>query len=499
MLINIDFNKLLQLFVYEPKDPLLFSSSLFLFLFFGLLVLYKVFSKFTNIRISILILFSLFFYYKASGMFLILLLASSFINYFAAKLIHSSGEGIKRRLMFVAVVLLNLGALVYFKYTNFFIQIVNDLSSGKIEPLNILMPIGISYFTFKALSYVIDIYMELYEPAENVSDFVLYMVFFPNILLGPIDRPDAFIPQIRKDYELTNVQIGQALLLIGSGVVKKIVIADYIYSNFIVRVFDSPTRFTGIENLIAVYGNALYIYCDFSGYVDMALGIALLLGFKIMDNFNAPYKATSVADFWRRWHISLSTWLLDYLFRPLQMKFRSLKIFGNGLALFITFAICGLWHGANWPFIFWGALHGAYMVISLFTKNIRTSFYKKIGIENSIGLKIFQGVITFHLVLFGWIFFSAGTFQNASDIIKQIIYFFHGEVFTQFIDGYKTVFGLMIFGYVMHFFPVKWRDKSSELLGKVPAIGQAVILALIIWIAIQAKSADIQPFIYLQF
>ena len=139
------------------------------------------------------------------------------------------------------------------------------------------------------------------------------------------------------------------------------------------------------------------------------------------------------------------------------------------------------------------------MVISLFTKKLKTSFYKKIGIENTIGLKIFQGIVTFHLVLIGWIFFSAKTFQDAADIMKQIVYFFHGEVFVQYIDGYKTVFGLMIFGYIMHFFPVKWRDKLYELLGRVPAVGQAIILALMIWIAIQAKSADIQPFIYLQF
>ena len=340
MLINIDFSKLFQLFVYDPKDPLLFSSSLFLFLFFGLLVVYRLFAKYTNFRIFTLILFSLFFYYKASGLFLILLLASSIINFYSAKLIHKAEQGIGRKLLFLSVLLLNLGALAYFKYTNFFIKIINDFNFAKLTPLEILMPIGISYFTFKALSYVIDIYMEALDPAENLSDFVLYMVFFPNILLGPIDRPGEFIPQIRKDYSLTSQDLGKAILLISFGIVKKIVIADYIYSNFIVRVFDSPTRFTGIENLIAVYGNALYIYCDFSGYVDMALGIALLLGFKIMDNFNAPYKATSVADFWRRWHISLSTWLLDYLFRPLQMKFRNLKIVGNALALFIT--ICNL-------------------------------------------------------------------------------------------------------------------------------------------------------------
>jgi len=499
MFINIDFTKVAQLFVYDPKDPLLFSTSLFLFLFFGLLVLYKLVSKWNYARIFTLILFSLFFYYKASGLFFILLLISAVVNFYSVRLIASAGEGIKRRIIFISVLLLNLGALVYFKYTNFFIQAYNDISHGSINHLDILLPIGISYYTFKALSYVIDVYMEAMEPVRNISDFVLYMVFFPNILMGPIDRAGEFIPQIRKEYDLTDKELGKALLFIMSGLIKKVVIADYINGNFVARVFENPLRFTGVENLLAVYGNALYIYCDFSGYVDMAMGIALLLGFKIMDNFNSPYQATSVADFWRRWHISLSTWLLDYLFRPLQMKFRNLKIFGNALALFITFVACGIWHGANWMFILWGALHGFYMVFSLFTKNLRTGFYKFIKIENTSGLKIFQVIVTFHFILLGWIFFSVTTLQNGFDILKQIFFYFHGEVFAQFINGYKSVFALMILGYAIHFVPVKIKKLTEDIFCRIPLVGKAVLFALFIWIAIQAKSADIQPFIYFQF
>jgi len=499
MFVNIDFTKLLHLFVYDPTDPLLFNSSFFLFLFLGLLVIYRVFSKSANLRIYTLILFSLFFYYKASGMFFLLLMFSSVVNFYSGRLIYNAQPGIKRRLYFIATIILNLGALAYFKYTNFFIQIINDFHLGKMDPLQIMLPIGISFFTFKALSYVIDIYMEAMEPVDSLRDFSLFIFFFPNILAGPIDRADAFLPQVRKEVNISKEDMGKALMLIISGLFKKAVIADYISLNFVSRVFDSPTRFTGVENLLAVYGYTLQIYCDFSGYSDMAIGIAALLGFKLMDNFNSPYQATSVAEFWRRWHISLSTWLLDYLFRPLQMKLRNLRIIGNAIALFITFTICGLWHGASWAFIFWGALHGGYMVISLFTKKFRDAFYKKIHIANTWPLKVFQVVVTFHLLAFAWIFFRATTFQSAIDMLNQIRYFYHGEVFVQFIAGYKGVFTLMVLGFIFHFVPKKLEDKTSMLLGKLPVLGQAIVLAVMIWIVVQVQSAELQPFIYFQF
>ena len=499
MLINIDFAKLTHLFVYEPSDPLLFNSSFFLFLFFALLVLYKLFSKHANLRIFTLIIFSLFFYYKASGMFFVLLIFSSLVNFYSGKLIYKSKEGLTRKAILIATLVLNLGALAYFKYTNFFIGILNDLHVGKMDPLEILLPIGISFFTFKALSYVIDIYMETLEPIDSLVDFSLFIFFFPNILAGPIDRAADFLPQIRKDVNISKEDVGKALALIISGLFKKAVIADYISLNFVSRVFAGPTRFTGVENLLAVYGYALQIYCDFSGYSDMAIGIALLLGFKLMDNFNSPYQASSVAEFWRRWHISLSTWLLDYLFRPLQMSFRNWRIYGNAIALFITFTICGFWHGASWAFIFWGALHGFYMVFSLFTKNIRTKFYKNLGIEKSFGLRIFQTIVTFHLLAFAWIFFGVSSFQVSIDILSQIKNYFHPEVFVQFIGGYKAVFVIMIIGYILHFVPKKIELKAQELLGKTPLIGQAVVLAFIIWVAVQVQSAELQPFIYFKF
>lgn len=496
---NIDFQKIINLLKFDPSDPLLFGSSLFLVVFFFLLLFYRFFAASKNARILLLLFFSLYFYYKASGIYFLLLILSAVINFGFGKFIfEAKSQGLKKFLL-IANVVLNLSLLGYFKYTNFFIQIINDLKLGSFDPIDIFLPLGISFYTFKAMNYVLDIYLEAMEPTKSFRDFSLFVFFFPNILAGPIDRAAQFIPQIEEDLGVTKEDIGKALLLIMSGLIKKIVIADYLSLNFVDRVFDSPLRFTGVENLFALYGYGLQIYCDFSGYSDIAIGISLLLGFKLMDNFNSPYQATSIADFWRRWHISLSSWLLDYLFRPIQMKFRDLKMFGNVIAITITFVLCGLWHGASWMFLFWGLLHGFYMSVSLFFQKPKRKLYSKLGILNSKILKVFQVIITFHLLAVSWIFFRVKTFEEAGNIFSQIYGFFDYKIIPQFIEGYTPSFVLIIVGYVLHFLPKSFENKTAGLLSRIHPVFQAIILAFVIWFAAQVRSSELQPFIYFQF
>jgi alginate O-acetyltransferase complex protein AlgI len=500
MLQNIDLSKLPNLFLYEPHGPLLFESSFFLFLFLGLLIFYRIFANNKNLRIFTIIIFSLFFYYKAAGPFLLVLIASTVINFYAGKIISNLKAGKSGRLLaLILTLILNLGALGYFKYTNFFINIINDFKSGSFQPLDIFLPIGISFYTFKALSYVIDIYLESFEPVNSFRDFSLFMLFFPNILIGPIDRAARFIPQIEGDLLVSKKDIGKALFLIMLGLLKKTVVADYISANFVDRVFEVPLRFTGFENLMAVYGYAIQLYCDFSGYTDMALGIALLLGFNLMDNFNWPYKATSIADFWRKWHISLSSWLLDYLFKPLQLKFRNLQPIGNIAALMITFLAIGFWHGASWMFVAFGFVHGFFITVSLLTKKIKKKFYMITGLANTKFLKIMQVIVTFHLVVFAFIIFRAPDFSTVGNILRQIFNSFHPEIMMQVVSGYAYIFSLMLMVMVMEYVPERWRYKVQEWISETPLIGQALILALVIWIAIQAKSADLKPFLYFKF
>ena len=337
MLQYFDLNKLKLLFVYDKTDPLVFTSSMFLFAFFILLLLYRLLYKNKSARIYLLIIFSAFFYYKASGIYFLLLFVVSFLNYYMGKWIDAVQNRKGRYWLFLLSILLNIGLLIYFKYTSFFIQVINDVRGSQIAPLDIFLPLGISFITFKALSYVIEIYLENIKPVNSIRDFTLFIFYFPTLQLGPIERASNFLPQVEEDNPVSKEMIGTAVFLIMCGLLKKVVIADYIGINFVDRVFETPLRFTGVENLIAAYSYTLQLYMDFSGYTDMALGISLLLGYKLTDNFNAPFKALSIPDFWRRWHITLSSWCLDYIFKPLQAKFRNMNLFGNALALFITF------------------------------------------------------------------------------------------------------------------------------------------------------------------
>jgi alginate O-acetyltransferase complex protein AlgI len=494
----IDFRKFINLFIYDPYDPLLFSSALFLFLFFFLLVVYRITSPVKILRVLVLILFSFFFYYKSNGIYVLILFITVPVNYY-------TGLGIARfrnlpgRILFISGILINLLMLGYFKYTDFFISIVNNFRSETIGFMDIFLPVGISFYTFKAISYLTDIYWETLEPERNLLDFTLYISFFGNVLAGPIDRASMFLPQVKQDYFVSKQNISAAVLLIISGLVKKVVIADYLAINFVDRVFEYPARFSGVENLLAVYGYTLQIYCDFSGYTDLALGISLLLGYKLMENFNFPYKATSVADFWRRWHISLSSWLLDYLFRPLQMKFRNMRMAGNIMALLITFILCGFWHGASWTFIFWGFLHGFYMAFSLVTSKTRKNIRDALGLNGKRILPVMQGIITFHLIAFAWIFFRTPSFEYAGIMLDQIFSFFHPEIIEQFAVGYPSVIILMISGYLLHFLPKTLENDILVFLSKRSILTLGLLLAFFIWIAVQVKTSELQPFLYFQF
>jgi D-alanyl-lipoteichoic acid acyltransferase DltB (MBOAT superfamily) len=499
MLQYIDINKLKLLFVFDKTDPLLFTSSMFLFSFFVLLVFYRLFYKSKSLRIYLLIVFSIYFYYKTSGIYFLLLFLITFLNYYGGKWIGGTKTGRKRRAIFIVTILANIGLLIYFKYTNFFVQIVNAVRSSQITPLDIFLPVGISFIIFKALSYVIEIYIENIEPVKSVRDFTLFVFYFPTLLLGPIERASSFLPQVEEDIKITKEMIGTAVFLIACGLIKKVVIADYIGINFVDRVFDSPKMFTGVENLIASYAYALQLYTDFSGYTDMALGISLLLGYRLTDNFNAPFKATSIADFWRRWHITLSSWCLDYLFKPMQIKFRGMKLAGNALALFITFTIIGLWHGPSWTYIAFGAIHGVYMATSVFTKKIRAKFYKKTGLVNSKVVKFIQWFITFQLIVFAFVVFRSPSLTVTGAILKQIFSFFHGEVFIQFINGYRLIIGLILGGFIVQFLPESIKEKAKQIVINSSLPGRVALLVVVIWVVIQFRFAALQPFLYFQF
>ena len=287
---------------------------------------------------------------------------------------------------------------------------------------------------------------------------------------------------------------GRGIFLILSGLFKKAIISDYISINFVERIFENPTLYSGVENLMGVYGYALQIYCDFSGYSDMAIGIALLLGFHFNLNFNSPYKSASITEFWRRWHISLSSWLKDYLYISLGGN-RKGKI-RQYLNLIITMFLGGLWHGASWNFVLWGTFHG----VALAMHKIWMTITGRRKGEQSYGWRrVFGIIITFHFVCFCWIFFRNADFQNSMDMLGQIFTTFRPQLFPQLLEGYWKVFALMLLGFLLHFAPDSWENAVCRGVIRLPFAGKAVLMVALIYLVIQMKSSEIQPFIYFQF
>jgi D-alanyl-lipoteichoic acid acyltransferase DltB (MBOAT superfamily) len=278
-----------------------------------------------------------------------------------------------------------------------------------------------------------------------------------------------------------------------AGLDKKVFVSDYISINLVDRVFSDPARYTGFEVLMGVYGYALQIYCDFSGYTDIAIGIALLLGFKLPKNFASPYKADSITDFWRRWHISLSSWLKDYLYIPLGgNRYGNVRTYVN---LMITMLLGGLWHGAAWRFVIWGALHGGALAVHKFYMN--RGWDKKI--PKIMQSKYFGAFLTFHFVCFCWIFFRADSTETALGMIGQIFTGFYFELILENIIGYGKVYAMLLFGFFLHWAPQSLKEQAESLFSKVPDYGKAFVIILAVLILYQVKSADVQPFIYFQF
>ena len=316
-------------------------------------------------------------------------------------------------------------------------------------------------------------------------------------MAGPIVRARDFIPQIRQNpLTVTREMFGTGIFLILSGLFKKAIISDYISLNFVDRVFDDPLLYSGFENLMGLYGYALQIYCDFSGYSDMAIGIALLLGFHFNKNFDSPYKSATITEFWRRWHISLSSWLKDYLYISLGGNRKGhLRTYLN---LIVTMLLGGLWHGAAWRFVLWGGWHGASLAVHKWFM-AHVPGFKAQGADMPRWRRIIGIVVTFHVVCFGWIMFRASDLQTARNMLSQIFTDFKPELIPQVVSGYAAVMGLMAVGYLLHLMPVRSELWAQRTVTESPLPVKVVTIAVLVWAVMLIKSAEIQPFIYFQF
>ncbi|MBS1508201.1 MAG: MBOAT family protein [Bacteroidetes bacterium] len=492
---DLDIHKLASQFVFHKGEPMLFNSGFFLFLFTFFIAIYTLLSKTQRPKLLFVTLFSLYFYYRSSGFYFLLLVGSIIVDFFLAQAIGNAKQYWKRISLLVVSLAANLGMLGYYKYGNLIHEMFSAMAGVPFEPLDIFLPVGISFFTFQSLSYTIDVYRKKLEPLTVFLDYAFFVSFFPQLVAGPIVRASDFLPQIHKPTFVSREMMGRAVFLICTGLFKKAVISDYISLNFVDRIFDAPSLYSGLENLFGVYGYALQIYCDFSGYSDMAIGIALLLGFRFNENFDSPYQSKNITEFWRRWHISLSTWLKDYLYISLGGN-RKGKI-RTYLNLMITMLLGGLWHGASLKFMLWGGLHGAALAVHKYfgelTAKVRMySWVTKV-------MPVLGILFTFHFVCFCWIFFRASTMEISGQVIDQIVNNFKPHLLVEFLAGYRYVVFLMVLGFILHFIPKRTELYFQERVSQIPVVAQAVLVTMVILLVVQTKSAGIQPFIYFQF
>ncbi|MEZ7825376.1 MAG: MBOAT family O-acyltransferase [Schleiferiaceae bacterium] len=553
----IDWSIIEQWFTYQENSPLLFTQRYFWVFFAFVMGGFSLVYKHTARRNVFLFAVSLFFYYKTSGFYFIILLFSTVVDFVIGWAIYTNKVKWQRQFLVALSVLVNLMVLGYFKYAYFVVDFLHDLTGIELTVINsfalwtnqavgtnfvfekILLPVGISFFTFQTISYSVDIYRGHVKPVRNILDFGFYVSFFPQLVAGPIVRASEFIPQIHQPYQLSKQRAGLAVFWILNGLLKKLFLADYLAVQFIDRVFDNPQLYSGFETMSALFGYSLQVYADFSGYTDVAIGIAMLLGFTLPKNFNSPYKASSVADFWRRWHLSLSTWLRDYLYIPLggnrkgsiasyvivfiffvmialiagnssltlilsgifalgsfAMRYSPVvaKWVNTNINLMLTMILGGLWHGASWNFVTWGTLNGVGLVVYKNWKKVSPWADKKKWYNRAIGL-----ILTLTFITFTRAWFRSPTWNGAIELLTKITNDFGMDTVAGVVTGNWKFFSVMLLGYIIHWIPGRYKSQLQHKVAHAPVWILYVLVLLSTLVIYQILSAEVQPFIYFAF
>lgn len=546
-----------SIFKYNASKPLLFTQPYFWIFLAVVLAGYSLVYKSNPVRNAYLFFVSLFFYYKTSGFYFIILLFSTLADFIIGKQIFRSKVQRNKKLWLALSITINLSILVFFKYAYFFADFLNDAFGIQITVYNyfslatnqvlgtdfiwekIALPVGISFFTFQTISYSVDIYRGHIKPVKSILDFGFYVSFFPQLVAGPIVRAADFIPQLYKKYKLTKEDFGIGLFWILNGLLKKMFLADYIAVNFVDRVFANPASYSGFESVLALFGYTLQVYADFSGYTDIAIGVAIWMGFRLPINFNSPYKATSVSDFWRRWHISLSSWLRDYLYIPMGgnrggsffsyfmmgviVFFVSLLAntwvvpigmaavgvlvaillrvsagfkgwFETNVNLMLTMLWGGLWHGASWNFVVWGGLNGLGLVVYKLWKKISPWGDRSKWYNRTIGI-----FITLCFITFTRTWFRSNSWEGAMTMLEQIAFNFKPEIALDVLIAFKNVFIVMLLGFLIHWIPSHIKFKYRMFFVRQTVWIQLVVAVVSIFAVYQIVSSDLQPFIYFDF
>ncbi len=477
-------------FQAEEKTAILFNSATFAYFLGAVIIIVFLLKRWPVFRFGFLLIASYYFYATWKLWPLACLAATTVTDYSMARLIQRARERGGRGTVFLVLSLaINLGILFTLKYFDFFSDLsgkaINALGyQGSVPILNILLPVGISFYTFQSLSYTIDVWRGNIEPEKNLIKYAHYVSLFTQLLAGPIVKARDFLPALRdraSHFLVTHEHFSTALFLILAGLLKKAG-ADWLGGSIVDRVYASPHMFLPLETLTAVYAYGLQIYCDFSGYTDIAIGSAMLLGYNLTENFRRPYASASVSEFWQRWHISLGSWLRDYLYISLGGN-RKRVLFN----IFITMFLCGLWHGAAIPFVIWGIYHGLFMIAERVLKLNR----EKTANPFLHGLRIF---ITLHAVLFGWIIFRSDSWDTFAGIMSSLFRLKAGAPNVDIV----LVLVLAAF-YALHYTPVRWKESLKLTWGRLPATAQGLAASCVTLFIYNITIAEVKPFIYFQF
>ncbi len=490
----MDVNNLLlnlkDIFTYTEGQPMLFSSGTFWVLFLVFIPVYSLLKRRLWQMIVFVVAFSFYFYYKSSGVFVVLLFATSLFDWLLSRLLVRLKSVTARKLCVACSLTASLGILGYFKYANFFLWNISAMVGANFQPLDLILPVGISFYTFQSISYIVDVYKGRVAPTRTWLEYAFFLSFFPALVAGPIVRADYFLPQIRENRHATRDEVYMGFWLIILGVVKKAIIADYI-AQYNDLIFQSPTGYSGFETVMGIIGYTMQIYCDFSGYSDMAIGIALIMGFRLAQNFNFPYKSQNLTDFWRRWHISLSTWLRDYIYIPLGGNRKGTR--RTYINNFATMLIGGLWHGAAWKFVFWGAMHGAGLAVHKASK----PWLDRLG--SSWPAKALSWFVTMTVVALLWVFFRADSWTDSWLIIKNAFTDFSLDYALPFASARMLWLIMMLVIIVAHALPTNFWGKAAAAFVKSPWIIKLLIFIVVVQLVIELRGEDVAPFIYFQF
>ncbi len=539
--------------------PLDFNKLDFWLFFIFVMFVFSLLHQKRLLRNTFITLVSLFFYYKTAKLFVLFLAASMFWNFGIGNSIARSDDPKKRKRNLVIGLSLNILVLVYFKYGFFFTESYNELFHTDFKLLNqfavwgngffgpgsfdtkLFAAGGVSFITFQSISYLVDVYRRDVEPVKNVTDYTFYATFFPHVVLGPITRAKDFIPQIYKPYHLDKIDFSFAIIQIMKGLAKKLVLADFIAAHFMDKVMDNPEAYPGFLGVIAMWAYSLYVYGDFSGYTDMATGIARLMGFRLVKNFDSPYKAINVADFWRRWHRSLGAFFREYLYIPLggnktgglgsyimigvimiflvfiTQWFELLYIYAGLTALYlllvyfipnfknyvhrdlnllITMIVGGLWHGPSQNFVIWGTMNGLALVVYNYWKKV--SPYEKSEVWAVRFWKIF---LTFNFITFTRIWFRLQDDKAPGEFLNHVVnkFNFSIEEFSRYFNYFLPEMLIIIIGLIVHWLPQSWKSKGEESFMKMNLATQLGVIVVVVILLYQSVTGVSRPFLYNNF